>query len=289
MFERLQNGDLTARLPPPPEPEWGKVRNSLDQLALWICDSQEKLREKDFRRRRLFGDLTHELGTPVMAIGTISEMLEDQPRADFETVQKLAKMLSAEASRLEKIVHDVRTLTQVDDPDLPLQKETTDLNQLAKGVCEHLGVLHQTPAIQYKGTPVVLLVDGSRIEQVLVNLVRNAQKYASKGNVISVSLGEEATHVLIAVDDDGPGVSEEIREKLGARWWRAASNDELGAHGSGLGLSIVRAIVEKHGGTIQFQASTLGGLRVEVRLPKLAGQSTTAINPVAEIDTTIVR
>ena len=159
----------------------------------------------------------------------------------------------------------------LDDPAVALEHGEVDVGALVRDVCRSRALADpEGPEIRCEARDVVLALDPERFQQVVVNLVGNAQRHARGGGAVHVTLeavgsGAE-TALTLRVDDDGPGVPEELLPRLGERLMRVDPSRTRATGGSGLGLAIVRAIVERHGGQLSFARSPAGGLRVEVRL-----------------------
>lgn len=271
-FERLADGDLSHRLPPAPDKDSLPVGRAYDRMRLALASLTDRLRKTDLARRQLFADLAHELGTPVSTVLALADAL-GLPEIDASAARRgeLVSALLTETQRLVRLVGDVRDLAELDDPAVALEHGEVDVGALVRDVCRSRALADpEGPEIRCEARDVVLALDPERFQQVVVNLVGNAQRHARGGGAVHVTLeavgsGAE-TALTLRVDDDGPGVPEELLPRLGERLMRVDPSRTRATGGSGLGLAIVRAIVERHGGQLSFARSPAGGLRVEVRL-----------------------
>lgn len=275
-FERLADGDLSHRLPPAPDKDSLPVGRAYDRMRLALASLTDRLRKTDLARRQLFADLAHELGTPVSTVLALADALGlPDIDASAERRGELVSALLTETQRLVRLVGDVRDLAELDDPAVALEHGEVDVGALVRDVCRSRALADpEGPEIRCEARDVVLVLDPERFQQVVVNLVSNAQRHARGGGAVHVTLEAVGSHaetaLTLRVDDDGPGVPEELLPRLGERLMRVDPSRTRATGGSGLGLAIVRAIVERHGGQLSFARSPAGGLRAEVRLSSSA-------------------
>lgn len=274
-FERLADGDLSHRLPPPPDAESLPVGHAYDRMRLALRSLTDRLRKTDLSRRQLFADLAHELGTPVATVLALADALPlPEIEASAERRNELISALLTEGQRLARLVGDVRDLAELDDPGVALERSEVDVGALVREVCRGRALAQPNgPRIHCEAVDVVRDIDPERFQQVVVNLVANAQRYAGERGSVQVTLEATDTDLTLRVDDDGPGVPEDLLPRLGERLMRVDASRTRATGGSGLGLAIVRAIAERHGGVLSFARSPAGGLRAEVRVPGSGGSS----------------
>jgi signal transduction histidine kinase len=268
-FERLADGELGHRLPPPPDADSLPVGRVYDRMRAALAELTERLKKTDLSRRQLFADLAHELGTPVGTVLALADGLAiPDVAASAERRSELVSALVGEGQRLARLVGDLRELAELDDPAVTLEESEVQVGELVRDVCRSRALAQpQGPRIEIDAADVLLLADPDRLQQVVVNLVTNAQRYAGATGRVRVTLvvGER---VVLGVEDDGPGVPEAMLPRLGERLVRLDPSRARATGGSGLGLAIVRAIVERHRGQLLFSRARSGGLRAEVQLPR---------------------
>jgi two-component system sensor histidine kinase BaeS len=268
-FERMAAGDLETRLPPAPDVELEPVRESFERMGAALRRLTAELRHEDAQRRRLFADLAHELATPTCTILGISEALGTPALSSTEEERAwLVESLEHEASRLHRLTRDMRDLANLDDPDFALEPHPTDVGDLARKTAERLDRVQPGAArIHCRADAARATVDPGRVEQVLVNLLTNAQRYTPPDAGIDLDVARTEAGVRIVVDDGGSGVPSDMLPRLGERLFRPDPSRTRHSGGHGLGLSIVSAIVHRHGGVLRFDRAPLGGLRVSIDLP----------------------
>ncbi len=259
--ERLARGQFDARAPL-------LSRDELAELALHVNSMAQSLEESERQRRKMLADISHELRTPLTVIrGEIEALIDGIRQADGRALESL----HAEVLHLTKLVEDVHQLNLADAGHLHLDWQHFDLGAHLLPVLERhqLRAADAGLALQWilPAQPVQIDADAGRITQVMVNLLENSMRYTDKGGMIVVTLALSGAFAELSVDDSAPGVPDGALAKLFERLYRVDAARTRKSGGSGLGLSICRAIVEGHGGTIVALPSQLGGVKIFVRLP----------------------
>jgi signal transduction histidine kinase len=258
-------GDFRAELPPiTAGSDFQAVRSAFHAMGAALARSTAALRDADLDRRRLFADLAHELATPTTTLLGIAHALRDEAgdRA------RLLEHLGHETARLERLIADVREVAHLEDPALAMAAVPCDLGELARRATERAQLAAPaTCRLRCEAAELVVTADPLRIEQVLTNLLGNAVRHAPAGTV-RVAVVADGGDAVLRVEDSGPGVPEDQLPLLGRRLLRVDPSRSRDTGGHGLGLSIVRGIVARHHGGVTFSRAELGGLAVEVRLPR---------------------
>jgi signal transduction histidine kinase len=230
---------------------------------------QKQLEEIDQLKNDFISIASHEVCTPITAIMGYTEILLD----DVESKQQkeYLKVILKKAQTLERIVGDLEIVNRLETGEnLKVVQEEHDLLETVSHVCNVYRVRFPDKPIHLElpDAPLVLLFDEIRISQVLDNLFSNAVKYSNDiHDVLDVSVAEEETQVLICVRDEGIGMNEEELKYIYDKFFRAPS-DTLNVGGLGLGMAIVKNIVESHNGTIDIVSQRKVGTTVTVALPK---------------------
>lgn len=270
-FVKMSHGHLDTELPPAPDADVASTREAFVRMSTSLRDMTDRLRQVDVLRRQLFADLAHEIGTPTATVVALADALSlPEVEASAEKRAELVEALVAEGLRLTRLIGDMRDLAALDDPDAPLQKASTDVAQVVSAVARRLELARPEAAPIVVSAPPRLLaeVDEHRVEQILVNVLTNAQRYTPSESAIEVRLEAVGPGLRITIEDGGSGVDRETLARLGERLFRADPSRSRTTGGSGLGLSIVRAIAERHGGALRFDRAARGGLLVCIELPR---------------------
>ena len=261
---RLGGGDLSARAPVRGGDEVAAVASAFNAMADDLSARADALAASDRQRRQLLADVSHELNTPVTAMrGYIETLRMPEMAPDGETRDRYLAIVADETSRLERLIKDLLDLAKLEGGGGELVHERVAVAQLFERVtarheraCREAGIALTSTvgagADAVRG-------DRDRLEQALQNLAANALRYAPPGTTIALgskpfrvteAFGLERTGVTITVSDQGPGIAPEHLPHVFDRFYKAESSRAHESGGSGLGLSIVKAIVERHGGTI---------------------------------------
>nr|WP_240972443.1 HAMP domain-containing sensor histidine kinase [Nonomuraea sp. FMUSA5-5] len=261
--QRLSESTLHERigLRGPPD----EVRRLADTFDAML----DRLRRVFDAQRRFIANASHELRTPLAVNRTVLEVSLEEPAAS-EDLKALARALLGTNARYERLIEGLLLLAQ-SEQELTVRR-AVDLEQVVRTVLEQIDprsrkrpvTLHQDlrPAL-VEGDPLFL-------ERCVVNLVENAIKYNVRGGHVWLTVAGEPEGGSIVVENTGPLVPAYEVEDLFEPFSRMQGERVRSSQGSGLGLSIVRAIVSAHGGTVTARARSEGGLRVEVRLPRAA-------------------
>ncbi|MEW6286157.1 MAG: ATP-binding protein [Chloroflexota bacterium] len=237
-----------------------KGNDELAQLAQRFNEMAEKLNQVETMRRRLIGDVSHELRTPLTAIkGSMEGLMDGVLPAEDDTFQQI----HAEAERLNRLVDDLQELSRVEAGAYPLDIRPLDVASLVQTVTKRLALHAQSKRISLDLdlTPDLppLLADEDRTVQVLTNLVSNAIQYTPEGGRVSISAKRINHEVQISVRDTGIGIPPEHLPHIFDRFYRVdKSRSRQAGGGSGIGLTIARALVEAQGGRIWVESNGEG-------------------------------
>jgi signal transduction histidine kinase len=226
----------------------------------------DRLQASQRRQRRFVADASHELRSPVASLRQHAEVTRAHPEAT--TSAALAGTVLAEALRLQRMIDDLLLLARADEDGLVLRRRPVDLDDV---VLDEVRRLRAETRLEVDASGVSAGgVDGDAdaLRRVVRNVVDNAARHAA--GRVRLALVEEDGTVAFTVEDDGPGVDPDERERVFERFVRlddarGRNGDEAG--GAGLGLAIVAEVVAAHGGTVTIGDGALGGARVETRLP----------------------
>jgi len=233
-------------------------------------EAQRILTEAETERLRssLLSAVSHDLRTPLAAIaGSASALLEQQ--LDGRTRTELARTIHDESDRLLRLVENLLHLTRLESGHMKVTKEWQPLDEVVGSAIHRLRTMlefHRVETFIPSDLGFVPL-DGILIEQVLVNLLDNAVKYVPVGSAITIRARRALLGVEVAVEDRGPGLQEDERERVFDRFYRSSRVSSDRGRGAGLGLAICKAIIEAHGGKIWAEGREGGGSRFVLTLP----------------------
>ncbi|MBO0768817.1 MAG: HAMP domain-containing protein [Solirubrobacterales bacterium] len=259
---RIDAGDLSPRIAAPPRASYelgvltDAFNHMLDRLQL-AFDSQ----------REFVADASHELRTPLTVIRGQLDLLAGDEQVSAEELQRVEQLVQAEIARITRVTDDLLLLAQSDTADF-LHRRTVKLRPFITDLWDGMSL---TTERRFETGPlpdVDLSVDPDRLAQALRNLAGNAINH-TKAPDGSVRIdGHISDHTLtLAVSDDGPGIPAEQRSRVFERFFRTDPARSRANGGAGLGLAIVRAIAEAHGGSVGVSESDAGGARFVLALP----------------------
>ncbi|WP_336923780.1 sensor histidine kinase [Aquipuribacter sp. SD81] len=256
--------------------EVGEVASALNRLLDHVEAALGERHRSETRMRRLVADASHELRTPLASIRGYAELVRRRPEPVADDVAAAMARVESEARRMGVLVDDLLLLARLDSG-RPLAREPVDLVPLVVSAVSDAHAA--SPAHRWLldldaagDEPVVVTGDEARLQQVVANLLGNARVHTPPGTTVRSSLAREAGEAVLVVADDGPGVPEELRATVFERFTRADSSRSRESGSTGLGLSIVAAVVGAHGGTVECPRRGHGAAFV-VRLPLAAPEA----------------
>ena len=219
------------------------------------------------RLRRFVSDASHELRTPLTSMRGYAELLRRNPEMDREDMSTAARRIEEEAKRLGVLVDDLLLLARLDQG-RALEHNRVDLEALVMDACADAGVADPGRQVRARiAAPLALAGDDMRLRQVLSNLLRNAIVHTPPGTPIEVVLRPQNGYAVMEVVDHGPGIPIAEAGRIFERFHRAENGRSRDHGGSGLGLSIVSAVVAAHGGTVSVVETPGGGATFRIVLP----------------------
>ncbi len=262
----LRLGASSLRVGPKAGPgELGELGRAFDDMAA-------SLEREDQLRRALVADVAHELRTPIAIMQAETEALAD---GMIPASPAALSSLNEEAVRLARMVEDLQTLASAEAAGLDLQPRPLDLGRVAADAADSLSRRFQASGVELEQQlpPTPALGDPRRLHQVVTNLLDNAAKYTPPGGKVTVRSGTEDGSAVLEVTDTGPGIPPDERSLVWDRFYRGRSGRF--ADGSGIGLAVVKELVDAHDGRITVGEAASGGARFTVRLPRLPAPAPT--------------
>jgi two-component system, OmpR family, sensor histidine kinase MtrB len=250
----IASGDLGARVERDTDPD-------LDRLALAFNRMVDEVQGRAEADRRFAADVSHELRSPLQTLSAATSVLVRRRDSLDERTKAAVTLLDDEVTRFEQLVGDLLELAR---SDRPADRRPTDVVALVCGLVAHRGL--PLELVEVTGDGSSALVDPRRLEQVLANLLDNADRHG--GGAVRIGLAMEDGAIRLEVDDEGPGVPPDERELVFDRFARGrAASARGGTDGTGLGLALVAQHVAAHRGSIEVRDRPGGGARFVVHLP----------------------
>lgn len=261
-MERFGQGDLEARAEERGPAELREMVERFNQMAAALAAQREA-------QIAFLGGVAHDLRNPLSALSMSVSLIDpNQPLPPEPRLRRTIGIVQRQIAKLERMINDLMDMTKIDSGQLELAIEPRDL----RGVVQEVTQLFEVNASEHKivlslpPEPVCVACDPLRVEQVVTNLVSNAIKYSPSARKVEVGVERDGSDAVISVRDYGIGISEEDQRHLFEPFRRASLAKET-IPGAGLGLYVVRRLVDAHGGRIEVSSQPGQGARFSVRLP----------------------
>jgi signal transduction histidine kinase len=248
-----------------------RVRNHLELVRAHseVRQFKEKLEASERARRQWVADTSHELRTPITILNAHLEAIRD---GVIQISDEEVSLLLETVRSMEKLVADLHDLARADAGAQAFYFAEVDLGAMLQEIRDGFAPQFARQSLECRfenlDCTVVLPADRQRLAQAVSNLLGNSLRYTDAGGQVLMALSEEGDAIVVRIEDSLPGVPDEALPMLFDRFYRVDGSRNRASGGSGLGLPICQAIVQAHGGQIAVRASELGGLCVEIRLPK---------------------
>jgi two-component system, OmpR family, sensor kinase len=287
--DSIAAGDLDQRVPGADKPtEVGRLARALNVMLERIqaafaarVASESRLRENEQHLRQFVADASHELRTPIAAVSAYAELFERGGAQHSEDLPRIVSGIRTETARMDRLVSDLLTLARLDEG-VPMEMAPVELVALASEAVRTAAAVGPDWPVQFSAArPVEITGDKDRLRQVLDNLLANVRAHTPPGTTATVHVDQIGEQAQIEVRDTGPGMPEEDAPRVFERFFRADPARTRTSGGSGLGLSIVSAIVTAHGGTVTAASKPGEGLVVTVLFPVTGPAS--AVEPLAAV------
>ena len=251
----LGSGDLTARAPDTGGDEIARVAQAFNRMAGELSARDVALRAADTQRRQMLADVSHELRTPLTTMrGYLETLRMPEVEADAATRERYLETVERETRRLERIVQDLLDLARLEGGGGTLDRRLFAIERLFSAVVRRhereLTARRIVARTSVDDAADQVVGDPDRLEQVVENLFANAVRHAPDGSTVELRAESGDGTVRLSVTDQGSGIGPDHLPHVFDRFYKVDAGRAAGDGRSGLGLSIVKAIVERHGGTI---------------------------------------
>jgi two-component system, OmpR family, sensor kinase len=264
----IASGELSARVPQENDrTEVGRLAMALNAMLQRIEDAFTKRRTSEERLRRFVADASHELRTPVSAVGAYAELFERGAQQRPDDLARVLRGVRLETARMQALIEDLLLLTRLDEG-RPLELQPVELVALAAEAVEAAQMIGRDwPLTVEAEEPVEVIGDRMALREVLDNLLANVRTHTPPGTRTTVRVRPDGRDAVLEVADEGPGLAHDVATRAFERFYRADPSRARDRGGTGLGLAVVAALVEAHGGHVELDTRPGAGATFRVHLP----------------------
>lgn len=270
----LASGSYDVSIPDTGHDEMSLLAKDVNALGRRLLEAERERRALDRERVDLTASISHDLRTPLSSMRAMLEALDDQVVDDPQEVTRYYAVLRREVGRLNRMIDDLFELSRLDAGALKLHLRPLALDEIAEEVADAMRARARQKGVSIGvdtgGTLAVAMIDGEQIERAIANLVQNALEHTPEGGDVRLRVAARDDHVELSVTDTGRGIPSADVGRIWQRFYRAdkSRNRDGTLDGAGLGLAIVRGIVEAHGGSVSTESAPNRGSVFTLRLPR---------------------
>ncbi len=248
------------------------LRFELSQNRRTLEEANQKLIELDRVKSQFFANVSHELRTPLTLLLTPLQSLIQEHESELASpTRDLLLIMQSNGMRLLKLINDLLDLVRLESGKMEVNSEPVDVDRLVHGVANAVKNTAQDRAIEIEVTidPNVgtVVADSDKLERILLNLLFNAIKFTPAGGSVEIGVTRAERELLLVISDSGAGISQEQLPFIFDRFWQADTSAERKNQGLGIGLALVRELVEIQGGRVSVDSELGKGTRFTIRLP----------------------
>jgi two-component system OmpR family sensor kinase len=260
-------GDLSRRVDRAEDrTEVGRLGLALNKMLEKIEEGVTALEASEAKLRRFVADASHELRTPLAAVRAYAELFTRGAADHPDDLERSMKGISRESERMSVLVDDLLLLAHLDEG-RPLEREPVALDEVVAEAVETARTLEPERLVAVELEPTVVEGDRDRLRQVVDNLLSNVRSHTAAADPLRIALVHDDGAAVLTVADSGPGMDDEQLAHVFERFYRADPSRARSSGGAGLGLAIVAAVVEAHGGEVDAESEPGEGAAFRVRLP----------------------
>ncbi|SFJ51061.1 sensor histidine kinase [Thermoflavimicrobium dichotomicum] len=259
--EEIRQGNVKQRVQIQGRDELADLGRALNHLT-------EQLEQQELLRKNLTADVAHELRTPLTTLKSHMEAFED---GIWEPTPERIHSCYEEIERLIHLVDDLHQLTRLESPEFQLSISKINLLKMVQRSVNQMEAAYLQKGVSLRidtNQPLWMEADPERMVQIVMNLLSNALKFTPKGGCVTVRIQEKEEHIFLVVEDTGIGIPRTDLSKVFERFYRVDKSRSRRLGGAGIGLTIVKKLVEAHQGTIWIESEENKGTRVTIQFPK---------------------
>lgn len=275
----IKDGNLDFDMRTSGKSEIAELCRDFDEMRIKLKENAEEKLKNDAESKILISNISHDLKTPITAIKGYVEGIMDGVADNEEKMDRYIKTIYNKACDMDKLIDELTLYSKIDTNKLPYNFTKTDVKGYFDDCADDVKLEVETSGstFEYQNEideygKVFVMADAEQLKRVVLNIISNSLKYGGREKMcIKLRVYEENEKINIVLSDDGAGIEEKDLPHIFDRFYRADASRNTGHGGSGIGLSIVKKIVEDHQGTITAESKKDFGTKMQIRLPKRNG------------------
>ncbi|MEK6263380.1 MAG: Cache 3/Cache 2 fusion domain-containing protein [Clostridium sp.] len=275
-MELASKGDLTVRSDINSKDEIGVLSDSFNTMIIENNRLIEELVQYDILKTEFIANMSHELRTPLNIIFSTAQLFsvyinKDSNLNNTQKLNEYTNYIKQNCNRLLRLVNNIIDISKIDSKFMELNLKNQNIVQTAEEITlstiQYVSGLSRTIIFDTDVEEKIMAFDEEKMERILLNLISNATKFTVPGDTIEVTLQDKDTHIILSVKDNGIGIPKDKLSQIFERFKQVDPILSRAHEGSGIGLAIVKSLVEMHGGTISVQSKYQEGTKFTVNLP----------------------
>ena len=272
--KEIKEGNLDYELKVREKDEFGQLCLDFEEMRQRLKDNAEEKLQYDRESKELISNISHDLKTPITTIKGYVEGIMDGVASSPEKLDKYIRTIYNKANDMDKLIDELTFYSKIDTNKIPYTFAKININEYFEDCVEELGLELEAKNIDlgffdYTEEPVTIIADAEQLKRVINNIISNSVKYLDKKRgIINIRLKDDGDFVQIEIEDNGKGIAAKDLPNIFDRFYRTDSSRNSSQGGSGIGLSIVRKIVEDHGGRIWATSKEYTGTVMHIVLRK---------------------
>ena len=275
--KQIRDGNLDFTLDVDDEDEIGMLCQDFEEMRLRLKESQEEKLQYDKESKELISNISHDLKTPITAIKGYVEGIQDGVASSPEKLNKYIRTIYNKANDMDRLIDELTFYSKIDTNKIPYNFSKINVAEYFGDCVEEVGLDMETRGIElgyfnYVDEDVVVIADAEQMKRVINNIIGNSLKYLDKKKgILNIRIKDDGDFIQVIIEDNGKGIAAKDLPYIFDRFYRTDSSRNSSKGGSGIGLSIVKKIIEDHGGRIWATSKEGIGTEIHFVLRKYVG------------------
>ncbi len=275
--KQIKDGNLDFTLDVDDEDEIGMLCQDFEEMRMRLKESQEEKLQYDKESKELISNISHDLKTPITAIKGYVEGIQDGVASSPEKLDKYIRTIYNKANDMDRLIDELTFYSKIDTNKIPYNYSKINVSEYFGDCVEEVGLDMETRGIElgyfnYVDEDVIVIADAEQMKRVINNIIGNSLKYLDKKKgIINIRIKDDGDFIQVVIEDNGKGIATKDLPYIFDRFYRTDSSRNSSKGGSGIGLSIVKKIIEDHGGRIWATSKEGIGTEIHFVLRKYVG------------------